>query len=109
MDNIIKKIDVEKYPKTEKLPSEGELCDQFDVSRITVRQTLQDLEREWYIFKLHRKGTFVAPAFYNQKLVKMYSFMEEMKQLGKHPTTQVLDFQVIVVDEQLAVNMELTH
>lgn len=46
MDNIIKKIDVEKYPKTEKLPSEGELCDQFDVSRITVRQTLQDLERE---------------------------------------------------------------
>jgi len=107
MDDIIKQINAQEYTEHDKLPSERELCDQFSVSRITVRQTLQELEREGYIYKVHGKGTFVAPKAYNQNLVKMYSFTEEMKKLNKQPSTQVLAFQLIAADDHLASKMDL--
>src|SRR5690625_5973380 len=83
MDTLIKEMDQGVYKEHEKLPSEREFCDLYQLSRITVRQALQELELEGYIYKLHGKGTFVAPKSYNQNLVKLYSFTEEMKKLGK--------------------------
>ncbi|WP_449355198.1 GntR family transcriptional regulator [Virgibacillus natechei] len=107
MDDLIKEIDTGKLLVGEKLPSERELCVIYDLSRITVRQALQELEREGYIYKLHGKGTFVSPASYNQNLVKLYSFTEEMKKIGKTPTTQVVSFHEIALDERLTKKMNL--
>lgn len=108
MDIMIKKIENKDYAENEKLPSERELCQIYDLSRITIRQALQELEREGYIYKLHGKGTFVAPKMYNQHLVKLYSFTEEMKRLDKEPRTKVLSFQLMPVEERLAAKMDLT-
>lgn len=107
MKDLINKIDKHVYVEHEKLPSERELCTIYKMSRITIRQALQELERENYIYKLHGKGTFVAPKLYNQKLVKLYSFTEEMKKSGKNPTTKVLEFHEILADERLASKMEI--
>lgn len=41
------------------LPSQSELCKQFDVSVITVRRALDDVERKGLIFRKKGKGTFV--------------------------------------------------
>ncbi len=107
MEELIKKIDDGKYREHEKLPSERELCELYDLSRITVRQALMELEKEGYIYRLHGKGTFAAPKSYNQDLLKLYSFTEEMKALGKIPTTKVLSFNEIAIDEWLANKMDL--
>lgn len=101
------KIEQQDYAEHEKLPSEREFCEIYGLSRITVRQALQELALEGYIYKLHGKGTFVAPKTINQHLVKLYSFTEEMKKMGKTPTTQVLEFNEVVADERLAMNMNL--
>jgi GntR family transcriptional regulator len=42
------------------LPSEGDLCRMFDVSRIVVRQALEVLEDDGEIVRRQGKGTFVA-------------------------------------------------
>ncbi len=45
----------------ERLPSERELCEEFDVSRAVVRPALEILERQGRIVRVQGKGTFVAP------------------------------------------------
>ncbi|MFJ7936132.1 GntR family transcriptional regulator [Sporosarcina sp. NPDC096371] len=108
MDKLIVKIEQQDYEEHEKLPSEREFCEIYGLSRITVRQALQELTLEGYIYKLHGKGTFVAPKTFNQNLVKLYSFTEEMKKIGKVPTTKVLEFNEIAADERLATKMNLS-
>lgn len=107
MNKLIQKIENNEYEEHEKLPSEREFCRIYGLSRITVRQALQELALEGYIYKLHGKGSFVSPKAYNQNLVKLYSFTEEMKKLGKVPQTKVISFKQINVDERLAEQMDL--
>ena len=84
VDDLIKKIENNTYKKDEKLPSERELCEMYGMSRITVRNALQELDRDNYIYKLHGKGTFVSSKTYKQNLVNLYNFTDEMKKIGKN-------------------------
>jgi len=45
----------------EQLPPERHLCDQFRLSRITIRQALQLLEDERLVERRHGRGTYVSP------------------------------------------------
>lgn len=45
----------------EKLPSERELCKTYGVQRLTLRESLQSLIRENYIYKKSRQGYYVSP------------------------------------------------
>ncbi|WP_432663267.1 GntR family transcriptional regulator [Wukongibacter baidiensis] len=107
MDIIIDEINSGKYKENDKLPSERELCEMYDISRATVRQTIQELEKDGYIYKQHGKGTFVSPERFKQDLLKFYSFTEEMKKLGKVPSSKVIDFEIVESDENIAKEMEM--
>jgi len=107
MDILLEKIESGELKENDQLPSERELCDTYQLSRTTVRQTLQGLEQENYIYKVHGKGTFVSPRTYNQSLLKFYSFSEEMAKAGKHPSTTVVSFEKIY-SERIAKVMHLT-
>lgn len=106
-DIIVDKIERGELAENDQLPSERELCDAYKVSRTTVRQTMQELEKEGYIYKIHGKGTFVSPKVYNQSLVKFYSFTEEMKKAGRQPSTKVFSFEKVHADCKVAKIMNL--
>lgn len=106
MDILIYEIE-NSMKENEKMISEREICQKYDVSRTTVRQALLELEREGYIYKRHGKGTFVAPKKYNQNLQGFYSFTEEMKKLGKEPSSRVLKFEIFTVNNDIAKKMKL--
>ncbi|WP_088043071.1 GntR family transcriptional regulator [Bacillus sp. EAC] len=107
MDILLEKIETGELVENDQLPSERELCDSYQVSRTTVRQTMQELEKQGYIYKIHGKGTYVSPRTYNQSLVKFYSFTEEMKKAGKLPTTRVVSFEKVFCDNKIAKAMDL--
>ncbi|MEG2988459.1 MAG: winged helix-turn-helix domain-containing protein, partial [Oscillospiraceae bacterium] len=69
---IIQGMDLEK---SNKLPREEALAEQIGVSRITIRQALNDLSAEGTVFRRQGKGTFVNVDSLNIK-VKFSPCME---------------------------------
>ncbi len=49
-----------KYRQGELIPTERELTREFQISRMTLRKVIDDLEAEGLIFRIHGKGTVVA-------------------------------------------------
>ena len=107
MDIIVGQMDSGELKEHDRLPSERELCELYDVSRTTVRQTMQELEKSKLIYKIHGKGTFVSSRVIDQSLVSFYSFTDEMKKLGKDPTSQILAFNTIQADAHIAGQMRI--
>ena len=56
---MIRKIETKEWPVGSKIPSEKKLGELFQVSRITVRRALSELERKGYLVKKQGKGSFV--------------------------------------------------
>ncbi|WP_342433136.1 GntR family transcriptional regulator [Neobacillus sp. FSL H8-0543] len=106
MDILIDRMENE-LGENGQLPSEREICEHYDVSRTTVRQAINELERDGFIYKVHGKGTFVAPKRVEQNLIKFYSFTEEMKKLGKVPVSKVFSFDIIEADRKIAEKLSL--
>ncbi|MGX8797049.1 GntR family transcriptional regulator [Fusibacter sp. JL298sf-3] len=102
MDAIIEKIENKTLLTGAQLMSEREMCAYYDVSRSTVRQAIQALEREGYIESVHGKGTFVSDHKMTQNLSTFYSFTEEMKHQGKVPSSRVLQYHIIQADKHLS-------
>ena len=54
------KIRSQELKEKERLPSEAQLCQEFNVSRITVRQALAELMKAGLIYRDRGKGTFIT-------------------------------------------------
>lgn len=49
-----------KWQLEQQIPTEEDLCKQYDVSKITVRQAINNLVTDGYLIRIQGKGTFVA-------------------------------------------------
>ncbi len=87
----------------QKIPSEAELCEIFDVSRTVVRQALSELVHEGVLYRRKGKGTFVAELKIRESLVQhLTGFYEDMVALGLKPSTKVLEQKVIPAPLKIA-------
>lgn len=101
------KIESNQWEEHFKLPAERELCELYGVSRATVRQALHELEDKGFIYKSRGLGTFVKPRKIRQDLLNIYSFTEEMRKIGKVPSSKVLDFALIPCNEKVAKKLKV--
>jgi len=58
----------------DRVPSEEELCEKFDVSKITVKRALHDLVIEGLIIRKQGKGSFVSKPNYEDNFNKFFNF-----------------------------------
>ena len=57
---VREKIEAGIWPPGTLIPSERDFCEQFGISRMTVRQALGELVSEGMVVREKGKGTFVA-------------------------------------------------
>lgn len=109
LDDLIDKISTNRYRPGDQLPSATVLCDQYSVSKITIKKALDELETRGYISKRRGSGSFVkmrppAPtsAAMFETSHQMSGFKAEHEALGHKVTTQVHGFNVIVPPRDVA-------
>lgn len=93
-NDILSKIDENNYKPGDKLPSESELCDLYDVSRVTVRKAILNLANLGKVYRRPGDGTYVSDKPYINKSGKGRSFSEDMLQNGKIPGSELLSFKI---------------
>ncbi len=75
---FLEEITSSRWKLAQKIPTEEELCRKYDVSKITVRQAINNLVSDGYLMKIQGKGTFVTSVLPVVGLSMRTRFTEEM-------------------------------
>lgn len=81
------------------LPSDADLCQEFDVSRMTARQAVQLLVNEHLVERRRGRGTFVAQRKVPRALGSPLSFTESMRRKGLSASSRAIDSRVTTAND----------
>src|SRR5512147_1685093 len=84
-------IEQGKLSPHETIPSERNLEQIYSVSRTTIRQAIDLLVRQGYLYREHGRGTFVSPQKLQKGISELTSFSEDMKRRGIVPGQKILE------------------
>jgi GntR family transcriptional regulator len=73
------------------LPSDTELCVEFDVSRMTARNAMQRLAQAGLVYRVPGRGTYVAQSPPHRQASSLLSFTKEMERRKRRPTSRVIE------------------
>jgi GntR family transcriptional regulator len=96
-----------EFPAQDAIPSERQLEEQYNLSRPTIRQAIDLLERQGYLYRVHGKGTFVSPPKLQKGMLELTSFSEDMRNRGLEPGQRILDFGYVVPSAKIAHQLGL--
>ena len=90
-EDILQKIEAGEYKKSSRIEPERQLSLQYGVSRMTLRQAIEELVGEGYLYKVQGRGTFVSTPAFQQKNLK--SFTDTLRESGHEAKTKVLEVE----------------
>ena len=104
-----KEIESGKYRPGEKIPTEMELQDRFELSRATVRKALSELEQMGILIRRRSKGTIVSVTHIETWLKNISSFTNEIREQKQKLTTKILSLQQIHCPDFVGKFLQLTE
>lgn len=107
-NTLIHQIDNGLFSSRAKLPSERELSDIFETSRITVKDALMALEAEGRIYREERRGWFVAPERLRYNPLSRSHFHQMVTEQQRLAETELLSVHSAPADSELMDAMALT-
>jgi GntR family histidine utilization transcriptional repressor len=108
-DHILTRIHAGEWKEGDQVPSENELARDFKVARMTVNRALRELTAEQILTRVQGAGTFVAQPKYASTLVEIRSISDEITGRGHVHRAEVMHLGASVLDERLALEMQLTE
>jgi GntR family transcriptional regulator len=91
----------------DQLPTEDALCQEYGVSRGTVRQAVSTLAHEGLIRREQGRGTFVNPLPSGSAFFTLTGFDEDMRRQYRRPSTRLLALEVIPATPEVAKRLAL--
>lgn len=107
--DLLDKIKSGQYKIKDKLPAEPELQRMYDVSRITVRSAIQELEKEGYVKKYRGTGTIVCEPKRKYNLQHLSSFSDDIKEYGEKSSSILLNFDLIKPSRKIAAALNISE
>src|SRR5699024_9012990 len=100
---LLKKyIEDNNLKRGDKIPTEVELCEMMDASRITVRRAITELEEAGILEKIHGKGTFVKSAGKRPiHILDIQGFTEGLSTSERKFKKEILKKQIVTSDSEL--------
>src|ERR1700752_735049 len=84
-----------EYRPGDQLPTEDDLLERFQVSRITVRRAIQNLVHRRLLEIRRGLGTFVLAPRIEAELTKLTGCVEDMNAVGRKATARVVGQRVV--------------
>jgi DNA-binding GntR family transcriptional regulator len=110
-DDLIEDIKQGRLKAGDKLLSESELCKKYSISRMTVRQAINELAMEGLAESIRGKGTFVTKSQTTQRNLR--SFTDTVKSQGARPTTKIIEFSTVhslgIISEKLDLDSDAKY
>ena len=100
-------IDSEKIKPGELLPSENQLSEEFNVTRMTVRSAFNNLVKQGYIIRKRGIGSIVLGNRVSDNMGAMESLTKEMLRKGYEITTRLVSLLVIEANEAIKDRLNL--
>lgn len=99
---LLNEINSGKYPVGSYLPTEFELCDQFGMSRFTVREAVKQLVRQGLLMRQRGVGTRVCAAAPVSQYVQRMSGISDLNQYASETSLQVDKSEIVSVSGDVA-------
>ncbi len=104
--NMLEQIQQGALTPGQQLPTEVELAQQYQVSRITAKRALDELVRQGRAYRQQGRGTFVAQTRIRE-ISGFGSFSADVRSRGMTPSSQVLAFQEVEPDAAIRQRLKL--
>lgn len=88
------------------IDSENKMCQQYQVSRVTVRKAIDELCGENILYRIKGKGCFVR-GLKDQKRSRIYSFTEAVRNEGREPSKKQLSVEKKCADAYLCEQLQM--
>ena len=85
----------------QKILSEKQLCEKYNVSRITATRALADLVSEGFLYRIQGKGTFVKGQEFSVKGFKLEGFSKRIKEKNLELNTKLIEISIQSAPEKM--------
>ena len=105
--DIKSKIVSKVYVAGEKMPTENELSEQYNVSKITIRKAIQNLSDEGYVKKVQGKGTFITYKKEKMYINKPSGFKETLSSKGHSSKNEIIQASFLNADGDISKKLSI--
>ena len=106
--SVEKRIQDGSFPEGSRLPSEQEWMRRCGLSRVTVRQAMEDLFQKNIIVRKQGLGTFVQKPVLTQDLDDLFGFYPALLNRGLNPKTRILSYEFTNADREVREKLDLS-
>jgi GntR family transcriptional regulator len=106
-DSLIERIRMGDLVPEQRLPSERELSKSLNVSRMTLRAALRELDNKGLLVRRPGDGTYVAKPKIERQAAKLVPFTENMRSRGYQASARLIVFEQRYAKVSIASNLKI--